>query len=252
MQAVSLVWKPLAGLPMNSPQPSYRPVRSYVVRSGRLTDSQRRALDAHWPEYGIDYQPCVLPWAQHFGQQQPLTVEIGFGMGDSLLTMARAQPEHNFLGIEVHKPGLGKLMRGAKQAGLGNLKLMCHDAVEVLEHCFGQQTIDRLLVLFPDPWPKQRHHKRRIVQPAFVALVTDRLKSGGYLHLATDWQPYAGQMLQLLEQEPRLRNCAGQGRFCPEPRRPATRFEQRGKRLGHGVWDLVFEKCRDRVVSDAR
>ena len=227
---------------MSAPKPSKRPIRSYVIRSGRLTDSQRRALDEHWQYYVIDYEPSALDWNALYPQQQPLTVEIGFGMGDSLLAMASAQSDCNFLGIEVHRPGVGKLMHGAHQAELTNLKLMCHDAVEVLEHCFEKESIDRVLVFFPDPWHKKRHHKRRIIQPAFVSLISSKLKTGACLHLATDWQPYAEHMLEVLEQEPTLIIHCGPGKFWDEPERPATKFEQRGKRLGHGVWDLLFRK----------
>ena len=183
-----------------------------------------------------------MDFSVYYQRIQPLTVEIGFGMGDSLLKMAQQQPQLNFLGIEVHKPGIGKVMQHAKLAGLGNLKLMCHDAVEVLEHCIGADSIDRFLVLFPDPWHKKRHHKRRLVQPGFVSLLASRLVRGCHVHLATDWEPYAGQMMDVLEQEARLRNCLGSGHYWTDPDRPATRFELRGRRLGHGVWDLLFEK----------
>lgn len=227
---------------MTAPTDSKRPVRSYVIRSGRLTDSQRKAIEKHWQEHVLDYEGTPLPLEDLFPESGQLTVEIGFGMGDSLLAMAEAQPDMNFIGIEVHKPGVGKLLHGIQKLGLQNLKIVCHDAVEVLEHSFAPESIDRILLFFPDPWPKKKHHKRRIVQPRFVGLLLSRLKPGGRLHLATDWEAYAEHIVEVLEGEPGLKNANGKGQFWAEPERPATKFEARGKRLGHGVWDLLYEK----------
>ncbi|MCY4265062.1 MAG: tRNA (guanosine(46)-N7)-methyltransferase TrmB [Gammaproteobacteria bacterium] len=227
---------------MPASKPVKLPIRSYVRRTRRLTVSQQRALDGLWQDYVIDFRPQQMDFAAYYPKAQPLTVEIGFGMGDSLLVMAQEQAQINFLGIEVHKPGLGKLMQRASLAGLDNLKLMCHDAVEVLKHCCGPNSIDRFLMYFPDPWHKKRHHKRRLIQPDFVSLLVSRLRLGGTLHLATDWEPYAMQMMEVLEQQTQLSNCLGPGGYWPYPERPATRFEQRGRLLGHGVWDLLFEK----------
>ena len=170
-------------------------------------------------------------------------MEIGFGMGQSLAAMAAAQPETNFLGVEVHRPGVGRLLHALAEQGLENTRVYCHDAVEVLERCIAPAGLDGVQVYFPDPWHKKRHHKRRLIQPPLVALLCERLAPGGYLHLATDWENYAEQMLEVLSAEPRLRNRAGPGEYSPRPSwRPETKFERRGHRLGHGVWDLVFER----------
>jgi len=213
-----------------------------VIRGGRLTDSQRKAIDQHWHDYVIAYQPQPLPWNELFPQPAPLTVEIGFGMGDSLLEMAAAEPERNFLGIEVHKPGVGKLIHGLVEKELGNVRIMCHDAVEVAQRCFADNSVDRFLVFFPDPWHKKRHHKRRLIQPPFVKLLVQRLQADGSIHLATDWENYAEHMLEVMEAEPQLRNANGANQYWPDPARPETKFERRGQRLGHGVWDLLYER----------
>ena len=220
---------------------SRRPVRSFVIRAGRLTTSQRNAIEQHWQDFVVDYQPQLLDLSSLFSQPGPLTVEIGFGMGDSLLEMAMANPARNYLGIEVHKPGVGKLLHGIVANDVSNIRILCHDAVEVLTHCLGAESIDRLLLLFPDPWHKKKHHKRRIVQPAFIELVRSRLQAGGTFHLATDWQPYAEHMLEVLE-ESALTNTQGEGTYWQKPERPETKFERRGQRLGHGVWDLLYQK----------
>lgn len=227
---------------MTTPKISKRPVRSYVIRSGRLTDSQRKAIENHWDDHVLEFDASPLPINQVFPDQSPLTVEIGFGMGDSLLEMARSQPEQNFLGIEVHRAGVGKLLHGIHQNELGNLKIVCHDAVEVLRHSLETESIDRILILFPDPWHKKKHHKRRLIQPDFVKLLLSKLKPDGRLHLATDWEPYAERMLEVLEAESGLKNTNGKGQFWQDPDRPPTKFEARGKRLGHGVWDLLYQK----------
>ena len=177
-----------------------------------------------------------------FPTGERLVVEIGFGMGDSLLEMARAHPDTNYLGIEVHRPGVGKLLHGIVEYKLGNLKIVCHDATEVLAQGFSEETIDRVQIFFPDPWPKKKHQKRRIVQPAFMELLRTRLKPNGDIHLATDWQHYAEYMLEVLEAAPGLENVCGANQYWTDHQRPGTNFERRGKRLGHGVWDLLYRK----------
>lgn len=227
---------------MSNSEPEKRPIRSFVVRSGRLTDSQRKAIDQHWDSYVIEYQPRIISPAECFDSPAPLTVEIGFGMGDSLLEMATDQPTKNFLGIEVHQPGLGKLLHGINERGLTNLKMVCHDAVEVMQHCFEENSIARMQIFFPDPWHKKRHHKRRLIQPEFTRLLASRLQVNGALHLATDWEHYAEHMVEVLEAEPALRNVNDANQYWLNPERPQTKFERRGERLGHGVWDLLYEK----------
>ncbi|MEX2469437.1 MAG: tRNA (guanosine(46)-N7)-methyltransferase TrmB, partial [Pseudohongiellaceae bacterium] len=219
-----------------------RPLRSYVIRAGRLTDSQRRALAAHWDAYVVPCEGELLDLSALFPHPAPVTVEIGFGMGDSLLAMARDKPEHNFLGIEVHKPGVGKLLNGIVEHDLTNIRIVSHDAKEVFGDGLAPASVDRVLLLFPDPWPKKRHHKRRLLQPAFVELVATRLRPGGHFHLATDWQNYAEHMLEVMEASPSFRNTQGARHYWQHPERPETKFERRGQRLGHGVWDLLYEK----------
>lgn len=227
----------------DSRQPTtHRPIRSFVIRGGRLTDSQRKAIETYWQEYVIEYDGEKLDLDKLFPQAAPLTIEIGFGMGDSLLEMAAASPEQNFLGIEVHKPGVGKLLHGITERGLTNLRVICHDAKEVLAHCLDRQSVQRFLIFFPDPWHKKRHNKRRLVQTEFVNQLTELLVPGGKLHLATDWQPYAEHMLEVLEADPVLINSNGAGQYWESPDRPETKFERRGQRLGHGVWDLLYYK----------
>ncbi len=220
-----------------------RPLRSYVVRSGRLTSSQRKAIDDHWQQYGIEYRQGLIDWSAQYPHPGPLTIEIGFGMGASLIDMAREQAGQNFLGIDVHRPGIGKVLHEINSLRLPNLRLMEHDAKEVLVHCFSPASVDRILVFFPDPWPKKRHHKRRLIQAQFTELLGSRLKPGGSIHLATDWQAYAEHMMEVLEACDGLVNCCGEGNYWLDPQRPETKFEQRGRRLGHGVWDLKFQKA---------
>ena len=219
-----------------------RPIRSYVIRSGRLTDSQRKSLDRYRQQYVIEYQAQAIALEALFPNHSRLVVEIGFGMGDSLLEMASQQAEANFIGIEVHQPGVGKLLHGIAERQLSNLKVIFHDAKDVFEHCFTKQSIDRLQIFFPDPWPKKRHHKRRLVQAQFIESLLDKLKPGAEIHLATDWQEYAEHMLEVMEGIPALTNSNGNGNYWAEPDRPRTKFENRGKKLGHGVWDLLFRK----------
>jgi len=220
-----------------------RAIRSFVTRSGRITPAQERALEELWPHYGVEVTAAAVDLDALYGRHARRVAEIGFGNGDNLLTLAASRPAEDFLGIEVHRPGVGRLLLQLKELGLGNVRVVCRDAVEVLERGLSGQCLDEILILFPDPWPKKRHHKRRLVQPAFVALLADRLKSGGALRLATDWEPYAGEMLAALSAEPRLRNLAADGGFTPRPHeRLPTRFERRGERLGHKVWDLEFRR----------
>lgn len=220
-----------------------RKVRSFVLREGRLTKGQERALSELWPHFGVDYRAQALDAAMLFERTAPLVLEIGYGMGASLLTMAQAETEKNFLGIEVHTPGIGALLMGIEEKSLKNVRTLHHDAIEVLENMLPEASVDRVQLYFPDPWHKKRHHKRRIVQPAFVALLVKKLKPGGLVHFATDWQPYAAWMLEVLRAEPALVNLSPTGDYVEQPIwRPDTKFEARGERLGHGVWDLLFRR----------
>ncbi|WP_297527334.1 tRNA (guanosine(46)-N7)-methyltransferase TrmB [Thiohalobacter sp.] len=221
-----------------------RRVRSFVRREGRLTRSQARALETLLPRWGLADGDAPLDLDALFGRSAPRTLEIGFGNGESLARMAAASPDQDFLGIEVHRPGVGHLLLEIERLGLGNVRVLCADAVEVLEKRIQDETLDWVLLFFPDPWPKKRHHKRRILQPAFIDLVGRKLRPGGRFHMATDWEDYARQMLETMDAAPGFRNTAGRGRFAPGPGdRPETKFERRGRRLGHGVWDLVYEKA---------
>lgn len=226
----------------NSAKQDHRPIRSYVIRASRYTDAQKVAIDQHWDDYVIAYEPRLFPTEELFGNSNPLTVEIGFGMGDSLLEMAAANPQINFLGIEVHKPGVGKLLHGVVEQNLSNVKVFCHDAKEILAHCLPPASIARLLIFFPDPWHKKRHNKRRLVQTDFITQQLPLLADGGRIHLATDWEPYAEHMVEAMEAVAGLENLNGAGQFWQQPDRPETKFERRGIRLGHGVWDLLYEK----------
>jgi tRNA (guanine-N7-)-methyltransferase len=218
-----------------------RAIRSYVLRQGRVTDAQARAFERLMPVYGIPFAPTPLDLDAAFGRRAPKILEIGFGMGETTAAIAQAHPENDYLGIEVHRPGVGALLRRIESLGLANVRVIQHDAVEVVEQMIAPGALDGVHVFFPDPWPKKRHHKRRLLQPAFVALLASRLKPGAYLHAATDWEDYAMQMLEVLAAEPSLVNTATG--FAPRPEsRPLTKFETRGTRLGHGVWDLVFRR----------
>ncbi|MFN2329195.1 MAG: tRNA (guanosine(46)-N7)-methyltransferase TrmB [Chromatocurvus sp.] len=229
-----------------SDTPPRRPIRSFVLRTGRMTEAQQRAFDREWNRWGLDYSPAELDLDAIFAPNMPRVLEIGFGMGQSLVDMAAASPEKGFIGIEVHRPGVGRLLHLVAEQGLGNVRVFCHDAVEVLRDCIAVGALDTVQIFFPDPWHKKRHHKRRLIQPDFVDLLVSRLRPGGFLHLATDWAPYAEHMLQVLSDNRRLQNTADDGTYVPRPdTRPLTRFEQRGTRLGHGVSDLVFTKRHD-------
>jgi tRNA (guanine-N7-)-methyltransferase len=218
-----------------------RSVRSFVTRAGRLTAAQQRALVELWPKFGVAFEAQPLDLDALFGRRAPRVMEIGFGNGDHLAALAKAHPQCDYLGVEVHRPGVGRLLLGVEAQELTNLRIICHDAVAVLEQQIPQRSLDEVLILFPDPWPKKRHHKRRLIQAPFVALLAERLKTGGVLRLATDWQPYAEQMLEVLDAALPLANVAAHERFMPRPaQRAPTRFELRGERLGHAVWDLAY------------
>ena len=228
-------------------EPQRREIRSYVRREGRMTDSQRRALDELWPRYGVEAPAGRIELAALFGRDAPVVLEIGFGDGAHLLARAGAEGQRDFLGVEVHRPGVGRVLNRAATANLANLRVACHDAVEVLRDWLEPGSLTEIVIYFPDPWPKKRHHKRRLVQPAFLALAASRLAPQGLLKLATDWAPYAEHMAATLAGEPSLRNTAGEGAAdgatVPRPaERPTTRFELRGERLGHAVADFIYEK----------
>ena len=219
------------------------PIRSFVLRQGRLTPSQQKALDNHWQEFGIDFSEKILDLETLFGNSAPITLEIGFGNGESLLEQTRNNPERNFLGIEVHTPGIGRLIHGAHQAGINNLLVMRHDAVEVLNHQIPENSLDRVQLFFPDPWHKKRHHKRRILKNNFVESIRKHLRIGGHFHMATDWQSYAEHMRETMDQQSSFFNTAGEALFVSaESLRPETKFERRGLKLGHGVWDMVYQR----------
>jgi len=218
-----------------------RPIRSYVLRQGRTTAAQQRAVEALTPKYGIPYAEALIDARVVFGREAPLVVEIGSGMGETTLEIAKADPATDFIAIEVHAPGIGSLLRGIEAAGLTNLRVIRHDALDVLENMIADGSLAGIHLFFPDPWPKKRHHKRRIVQPAFAALAARKLAPGALLHAATDWPDYAEQILAVLSAEPLLENTAAG--YAPRPeRRPRTKFETRGERLGHPVHDILFKR----------
>ena len=218
-----------------------RSIRSFVVRAGRMGPGQTRALAELGPRFVLPYAASSVDFASVFGRCAPLVLEIGFGMGDATAAIAQAMPDTDFLGVEVHTPGVGALLKHIGEKGLGNLRIVQHDAVEVLQHMIAPGSLAGVHVYFPDPWHKKRHHKRRLIQGEFAVLLASRLAPGGYLHCATDWQPYAQQMLEVLSAQPLLANTA-EG-FAPRPaHRPLTKFENRGLKLGHGVWDLLFRR----------
>ncbi len=220
-----------------------RAVRSFVTRAGRITPAQQRALAELWPKYGLEFSAQPLDLRALYGRAAPCTIEIGFGNGDNLLRLAAAHPQRDFLGIEVHRAGVGRLLLALEARQLRNVHIICHDAVEVLAAQVPPLSVQEILILFPDPWPKKRHHKRRLLQAAFVALAASRLASGGQLRVATDWEPYAQHMLETLNASAALESLAPDGGFVPRPgEREPTRFERRGERLGHEVWDLAYRK----------
>jgi len=220
-----------------------RQIRSFVKRQGRMTQGQSRALESLIPDYGVDHLEGQFNYAEIFGRDAQTVLEIGFGMGQSLVAQAEAHPDINYLGVEVHLPGVGSLLNAMEAKGLENLRVSGEDAVVLLRDNIGLESLDGIQIFFPDPWHKKRHHKRRLIQPEFVTELAKRLKPGGFMHLATDWENYAEQMLEVLSDESQLRNTSETNDYVPRPdSRPLTKFEQRGHRLGHGVWDLMFTK----------
>ena len=229
--------------PMHESDKKRRAVRSFVRRAGRITQSQQRALDELWPVYGVSYTGRPLEFDELFGADQPVVAEIGFGNGETLVQLAAANPDQNFLGIEVHEPGVGHCLLKAKEAGIENLRIIAHDAIDVLTHQIRSRSLSRLNLYFPDPWPKKRHHKRRIVQPAFLDLVADRLVDGGTLHIATDWANYAEHIDETLSQSDQFICVERREHDGGEPLdRPQTKFERRGLRKGHRICDWCFRK----------
>lgn len=227
---------------MDADAPAHH-IRSFVRREGRFTAAQRLAFETFWQARGLTPDDGLLDLQALFPDCRRFALEIGFGMGLSLAELAAREPETGFIGIEVHRPGVGKLLALAEEAGLNNLRVFCADAVDVLQRCIPDQSLDLVMLFFPDPWPKKRHQKRRLVQAPFVAALRAKLRNGGVFHLATDWEDYATQMLEVLGAAPGWRNVAGPVGFAPRPEsRPITRFEARGQRLGHGVWDLLFSR----------
>ncbi|OGT83031.1 MAG: tRNA (guanosine(46)-N7)-methyltransferase TrmB [Gammaproteobacteria bacterium RIFCSPLOWO2_12_FULL_52_10] len=224
-----------------SATPDRRRVRSYVLRQSRITPAQELAIQQHWHRFGIDYQPQTLDLSQVFGRSAPKVLEIGTGTGENIVALANRHSDNDYLALEVHTPGVGKLIRQAVALNLSNIRVICHDAVEVLAHQIDDKTLDQILIFFPDPWPKKRHHKRRLLQPEFVALLRRKLQDHGRLFLATDWQDLAEHMLRVCDAEGELFNLAGRGNYSPRPKwRPLTKFEQRGRHLQHQVWDLAY------------
>jgi tRNA (guanine-N7-)-methyltransferase len=220
-----------------------RPIKSFVIRSGRMTLGQQKGWQECWPKLGLELGQAGTDIRTEFTKQQPLIVEIGFGMGGSLSEMAAAAADLNFLGIEVHRPGVGALMALAQEQNLENIKVFCADANEVLKEHISDNSIHRLQLYFPDPWHKVRHNKRRLVQPAFVQTIRPKLEIGGIFHMATDWEPYAHHMMEVMESAEGFRNVSGENQYAEHPEyRPYTKFEKRGQNLGHGVWDLLFER----------
>jgi tRNA (guanine-N7-)-methyltransferase len=228
-------------MPENTSHP--RSIRSFVLRAGRTTPAQQRALELLWPKYGLEFSNQPLDIRAVFGREAPCALEIGFGNGENLAALAAARPECDFLGIEVHRPGVGRLLLALEAQALTNVRIICHDAVEVVAAQLAEGSLHEILVLFPDPWPKKRHHKRRLIQSEFAQLLASRLARGGRLRLATDWEPYAAEMLETLSAIAILENLSPHRNFVPRPgERTPTRFERRGERLGHEVWDLAFSR----------
>ena len=218
-----------------------RPIRSYVLRQGRVSNAQQRAYDSLLPQFGIPFKHEIIDLDRAFGRRAPRVLEIGFGMGETTTQIAAAHPEIDYLGIEVHTPGVGGLLKQLEERALSNVRVIQHDAVEVLTHMLAPSSFEGVHIFFPDPWPKKRHHKRRLIQPPFVALLAQRMKPGAYLHVATDWENYAEQVLAVLSAEPLLANTAPAYAERPDLR-PLTKFETRGLKLGHRVWDIVFRR----------
>ncbi|WP_296057522.1 tRNA (guanosine(46)-N7)-methyltransferase TrmB [uncultured Amphritea sp.] len=223
-----------------------RTVKSFVLRAGRMTEGQQKAMETVWPHMGLELSQGMLDLTEVFGREAPVVLEIGFGMGDSLIEMAKHQPEKNYIGIEVHRPGVGRLLSNAEKEGLSNIRVFCDDAIEVLAQCIPDGSLSTVQLFFPDPWHKKKHNKRRIVQLAFAETIRKKLKVGGQFHMATDWENYAEHMMEVMSAAPGYRNVAGDQAYSPQPEwRPVTKFQKRGERLGHGVWDLMFERTAD-------
>ena len=221
----------------------HREIKSFVLRAGRMTTGQQRGWDECWEKWGLSIAQGTLDQVKAFGREAPIVLEIGYGMGQSLVAMAGAAPDKNFIGVEVHRPGVGSLLNDAQIAGVTNLRSYCDDAVEVLRQCISDGSLSRVQIYFPDPWHKKRHHKRRLVQSAFIQAIRPKLAIGGVIHMATDWENYAEQMLEVMTAAEGFKNQAEDNQYVPRPDyRPLTKFEKRGHRLGHGVWDLVFER----------
>lgn len=220
-----------------------RTIKSFIKREGRLTKGQEKALEILWPEFGIDYSEQEIDLEKIFNRDSEKVLEIGFGNGDSLWQMAHAAPEKDFIGIEVHRPGVGHLLQLIESSQIKNLRIISHDAVDVLNHQIKDDSLDRVQLFFPDPWHKKKHHKRRIVQDEFVDTVANKLKPGGIFHLATDWENYADHMLEIMNRNKSFENLSNDNTFVPKPdERPTTKFETRGQKLGHGVWDLLYKR----------
>ena len=218
-------------------------IKSFVIRAGRMTDAQREGYKAHFSEKGLLLDSGMLDYQAIFGNDNPVVLEIGFGMGKSLIEMCQANPHLNYIGIEVHTPGVGKILRDADDFNIQNLRVFKEDAIEVLAQCIKDNSLQTVQLYFPDPWHKARHHKRRIVQLGFVETLRNKLKFGGTFHMATDWENYAEHMMEVMNEAPGYKNIVATGEYHPRPEfRPLTKFEKRGENLGHGVWDLIFEK----------
>ncbi|MBU2884413.1 tRNA (guanosine(46)-N7)-methyltransferase TrmB [Gilvimarinus agarilyticus] len=225
------------------PEYKKKSIRSFVIRAGRMTDGQKRAFETYWPQYGASLFEGPLNTEQSFGREAPLVLEIGFGMGASLLEMAQNEPDKDFIGIEVHPPGVGRLIQTAGLAEVKNLKVYMADATDVMDDCIADNSLARVQIYFPDPWHKKKHNKRRIVQPEFVQKIRQKLAVGGVLHLATDWENYAEHMQEVMEAADGYANTESAGGFSGRPDyRPITKFEVRGEKLGHGVWDLIYQR----------
>ena len=220
-----------------------RSIRSFVMRAGRTTMGQEKALQDLWPVFGLELKNGLIDYQHIFGRQADTVLEIGFGMGESLISMAKVAPELNFIGIEVHRPGVGRLLSRIAEEGLTNIRIYCDDAIEVLDKCIADGSLDTLQLFFPDPWHKKKHHKRRIVQPEFAQTIKRKLQISGCFHMATDWQNYAEHMMSIMEIAPGFVNKAGVKQFSAQPEtRPVTKFQRRGEKLGHGVWDLIYQR----------
>lgn len=225
-------------------EPTHRNIRSFVLRKGRLTIAQQHALDELWPHYGIEHRETVLDFDDHFERSAEVIVEIGFGNGESTWQMAQQEPEKNFIGIEVHEPGVGQLLMALEEHAIDNVRIACEDAVPFLQQRIATGSLAGVRIYFADPWPKKRHHKRRIIQPEFVSLLARCIRKGGILHLATDWQPYAGHVLEVMQTSPDFVNLSATGDYCERPDwRPYTKYEKRGERLGHEVRDLLYQRA---------